>query len=342
MINIDGSYGEGGGQILRNTISLSTLTGRSVKINNIRANRPKPGIRPQHYIAIKSLEEICNAKTRGLKIDSLELEFHPGKIKPGKYNFDITTAGSITLVFQAIILASCKIKEQIQVKIVGGSDVKWSPSWDYFEYVFLGNLKKMGLKVNSEVIKRGYYPKGGGEAVITIYPHENIQPLNIDEKREYETVKGIINIANLPDHIPHRMKNTVVKNLMKNNLRTTIQTKEYTSISPGVGITLWNKNNNSIIGTSAIGEKGISSEEIGKKVSEHILKEINSNATLDIYGLDQILPYMTLATDNGVSKCIVSKISNHASTNMWLLKQFFDIDFQANQTDDNIVITVKK
>ncbi|RLI64006.1 MAG: RNA 3'-phosphate cyclase, partial [Candidatus Asgardarchaeum californiense] len=128
MIEIDGSYGEGGGQILRNTVALSTITKKPVKIVNIRANRPNPGIKAQHYVAIKSIQELCDARVEGLEIGSSELTFYPGEIKGGKYRFDIGTAGSITLVFQAFILASVKTKNPIKITLTGGTDVKWSPT----------------------------------------------------------------------------------------------------------------------------------------------------------------------------------------------------------------------
>ena len=143
MLHIDGSQGEGGGQILRNAVALSVLTNKPVEIENIRANRPNPGIKAQHYIAIKSIQELCNAETKGLEVGSDKLIFSPGEIKGGRHKFDIGTAGSIVLVFQASILASLNISEPVTINVTGGTDVRWSPSWDYFEHVFLPLIKKM-------------------------------------------------------------------------------------------------------------------------------------------------------------------------------------------------------
>ena len=177
MIKIDGSYGEGGGQILRTALGLSVLTDKSVEIFNIRKNRSNPGIRPQHFSAIKIIQEICNSEVSGLSVGSKRLVFKPNEVKQGKYNFDIGTAGSVTLVFQAIILSVLKSNKTIEVNLVGGTDVKWSPSWDFFERVFLELLDKIGVKVESNLKKRGYYPKGGGEAYIKINPVSKIKPL---------------------------------------------------------------------------------------------------------------------------------------------------------------------
>jgi len=143
LLHIDGSYGEGGGQILRTAVALSVLTKTPLEINNIRANRPKPGIKSQHYTAIKIMEELCNAETDGLTIGSSNLTFSPGKITSGDYHFDIGTAGSIMLVLQACILCSLRTNSPITLKVTGGTDVKWSPSWDYFKHVFLTLIKKI-------------------------------------------------------------------------------------------------------------------------------------------------------------------------------------------------------
>jgi len=338
LIEIDGSYGEGGGQILRNAVALSTYTNKSVKITKIRENRPNPGLKAQHYVTIKSIAEICNAKTEGVEIGSQEITFKPGKIKGGKYKFEIGTAGSITLAFQAIILALLKTQEAVTVSLSGGTDVKWSPTWDYFEHIFLPHIEKMGVKVYPKLILRGYYPKGGGEVVITINPNQKIKPLKLTNKNEVTDIKGKISISNLPDHIVSRMKHTAIKSLLKNNFLTSIEVDKTTSLSPGVGLTLWTDDKKKIIGTTQLGEKSLRSEEIGKNAASNLIKEIESEATIDIYAFDQLLPYMAIAKK---SSCIVREITNHASTNMWLVNKFLNTDFQAVQSEDNIEISIK-
>jgi RNA 3'-phosphate cyclase len=283
---------------------------------------------------------MCNAETTGLEIGSPTLTFKPNDFKGGDYKFDIGTAGSITLAFQAIILASLKAKEPVTIKLTGGTDVKWSPSWDYFKNVFLNLLQKTGINVDAKLLKRGYYPKGGGIAEITIHPCINIKPLILDDFKEYKNVNGIINISNLPDYISTRIKNTAIKTLLKNDIISSLEIDQTESLSPGTGITIWSNNNNSILGSAFLGERGLRSEEIGKNAVMNLLKEIKSEVTLDSYALDQLLPYMTLAKKNGKSTCIVQNISTHAQTIMWLIQQFFDIDFQAKQVENNIVISI--
>ena len=340
MLEIDGSYGEGGGQILRNAVALSTVLKKPVKITKIRANRPNPGIKAQHYVAIKGIAELCDAEVSDLEIGSSKIEFIPGEIKGGRYKFDIGTAGSITLAFQACILACANLNEPVTISLTGGTDVKWSPSWDYFEHVFIPILKKMGMLVFPKLILRGYYPKGGGEAIITIKPSDKIKPLKLKEENEFTNVSGKINISNLPDHIITRMRHATIKAFLKNNIMTSIDVDQTTSLSSGVGITLWTQTKDAILGNTMLGEKGVSAEEIGKNAANNLIKEIQSEVNLDTYAFDQIIPYMVLGKKHGESSCKIRELSSHSSTNMWLLQQFFDVRFEAIQNEKNFSIKV--
>jgi len=342
-LHIDGSYGEGGGQILRTAVAFSVLTKKPVEITNIRANRSNPGIKPQHYAAIKILGELCNAETSGLNIGSSSLTFSPGEIIGGEYNFDIGTAGSIMLVFQACILCSVKTKTPITIRVIGGTDVKWSPSWDYFKHVFLPLMKKMRLPVSAHLIRRGYYPKGGGEVALTIQPCKDVQPLHLDKKQEFTTVEGIINIANLPEHVSKRMKHAAMKTLLKKNLETTLKIEKATSLSTGTGMTVWTQTRSAILGATVLGERGLPAEKIGEKAATELIREIESGATLDTHAFDQILPYMALIRDNKQSSCIVKEISSHAQTNMWLIRQFFDNQdmFHIENKEDFKIVRIK-
>ena len=196
------------------------------------------------------------------------------------------------------------------------------------------------MTVDAKLIKRGYYPKGGGEAVITVYPCKKIQPLKLDNLQEYTDINGIINISNLPDHISTRIKHAAIKTLLKSNYMSSLELEQAESLSPGTGITIWTETKDTILGSTMLGERGLRSEEIGKMAAMELLKEIESESTLDVYAFDQLLPYMVLAKENGSSLCIIQKISSHAQTNMWLIKQFFDVDFQAKQEDHHMKISI--
>jgi RNA 3'-phosphate cyclase len=284
--------------------------------------------------------KLCNAEIKGLNIGSSNLEFYPREIIEGNYKFDIGTAGSITLVFQASILCLLNIKKPVTITLRGGTDVKWSPSWDYFKYVFIPLINKMKLFVDARLIRRGYYPKGEGEAILTVNPCKGIQILKSDIKQKFSKVNGIINYANLPDHICKRMKHSTIKILVKNNLESSIIIEKATSYSAGTGITLWAQTKENILGATVIGEKGLPAEKMGEKVAYDIIKEIDSGSTIDVHAFDQIIPYMILANNEKQSFCIVREISSHAKTNLWLINQFFkekDIINISDKRDHKII-----
>jgi RNA 3'-phosphate cyclase len=341
LLEIDGSHGEGGGQIVRYAAALATYTQTPIHISNIRANRPNPGIRPQHYAALNFLEQLCDAETEGINVGSEEITFKPSRIKPGTYSYDIGTAGSITLVYQACILASLNIQKPFDISLTGGTDVRWAPSWDYFTKVFLPTIKKMGITIEPQLQQRGYYPKGGGKAQITIHSTKKLDPIHNSEEPEYQEISGNIHFAQLPDHIPKRIKHTIQKYSVKHNLSVTCNIEKITSsISPGTGVTLWTCTESGCLGSSQPGERGIRAEELGNSVISELHQQIENRATLDNYLFDQLLPYMALADKPSTSR--ISTISNHARTSMWLLKQFLDVDFELSSKETYVDVIVKK
>jgi len=339
VLVIDGSYGEGGGQIVRTAVALSVLTKQPIEISHIRAGRPIPGLRPQHYTALSCIQQICNAEVEGLSVHSTNLKFTPHDIRPGAYTFDVGTAGSMTLVFQACLLSAFHTSDPLTIKLRGGTDVRWAPSWDYFAHVFLPLISKIGIKTDIQLLKRGYYPTGGGEAMLTIHPIERLLMFSADEPQNFTDVHGIIHRANLPDHISARMKHAAMKTAMKQNLRSTIQIESTPSSSSGTGITLWSASEQTILGSTVLGEKTISAEAVGETAANQLIQEIRSGATLDRYSIDQILPYLVLAPRG--SSCLIREISNHTQTNMWLIKQFFSVNFKVSPQHHALRIVVK-
>jgi len=339
VLTIDGSYGEGGGQIVRTAVALSVLTKQPIEITNIRAGRPTPGLRPQHYTALSCIRTICDAEAEGLSVHSTNLRFTPRDIKPGIYTFDIGTAGSMTLVFQACLLSAFQASAPLSIILRGGTDVRWAPSWDYFAHVFLPLISKIGIQTDIKLLRRGYYPTGGGEATLTIHPVEKLQPFSAQEPQSFTELSGIIHRANLPDHISMRMKHAAIKTAMKQNLRSTIHIEAAPSSSTGTGITLWSTSEQTILGSTVLGEKTLSAETVGETAANHLIQEITSGATLDCYAIDQILPYLVLAPKG--SACLIREISNHTQTNMWLIKQFFSVDFEVTPQQNVHRIVVK-
>ncbi len=343
MIQIDGSHGEGGGQILRTAISLSSLTKKPVRIFNIRANRPNPGLNYQHVIAIQSVAELCSAEVKGLSKGSKDVEFHPQEIKGGKFHFDILTAGSTTLVLQACVLPSLFSSEKTELTITGGTDVKWSPPIDYFRFVFAPILHKMGAEMNVIIRRRGHYPKGGGEVVCSVKPVQKLLSLVLENRGELKTVKGIAHVSNLPNKIANRMKHAALLKLVDFS-DVHISEEHYPqgqdpSFGAGAGIVLWANYENTVIGANGLGEKGVPAEKVAQNAVEGLLKEMNSKTTLDIHAADQFLPYIALA--DGESVFLTRELTNHAKTNIWLIEQFLDVKFEVEKKDGLMEVRVR-
>ena len=214
LIEIDGSEGEGGGQMIRTAFAMSAITGKPVNIRNIRANRPRSGLANQHLTAICAIANICEGRLEGAYKGSMEVSLHPGKIRACEMELDIGTAGSITLVLQAVLPVLSKARGESRIRIKGGTDVKWAPPADYLRNVLFPIYKNHGIDCRSDILKRGYYPRGGGEMHIRVRPAAAISW--IPPNKEYgSAISGTINITGLPMIIAERMKKAAMDELRK-------------------------------------------------------------------------------------------------------------------------------
>ncbi len=321
MLEIDGSMGEGGGQILRSALSLSVILGEPVRITRIRAKRPKPGLKPQHLTSVKALADISGAEVRGARVGSTEIEFVPSGIRGGDYVFDTGTAGSITLLIQAILPALVSADSPSTVVLRGGTDVKWSPPADHTKYVLLPALSRMGAKADMEIVRRGYYPKGGGEVVLRVTPSK-LKSIDLAGGRPSE-IHGNVHCSNLPDHVPRRIRHAAIKELI--DFRTDISVSCSESLSTGTGIVLWSEGDGFVIGGSALGERGIPSEKVGKMAVDDLKKAFGYG--VDAHLADQLLIYMAL---HG-GRISAPEISSHARTGMALIEMMTGSRFEVTE-----------
>jgi len=313
MIEIDGSYGEGGGQILRAAISLSCLTGKAVRISNIRANRPKPGLAAQHLKGIKAAKKLTDAEVEGLRLGSKTVIFKPGEVRSGRFRIDIGTAGSITLILQSILLPS--LIERCEFTISGGTDVKWSPTADYFKNVTLPALSLFGVKCEFEVLRRGYYPKGGG--IVRVKTEKS--SLNGFDFKDYsgdEIIKGISHCSNLPDHVARRQAEAAKAFLEKQGFETEIEAKVVRGESTGSVITLWR----SFKGGSSLGERGKRAEKVGEEAALNLANELNAGGVVDRHLADQLMVFAAVA--NGKSSYTTTEVTLHQKSNAYVIEKF--------------------
>jgi len=328
---IDGSYGEGGGQILRTSIALSAITGVPIKIVNIRKKRKNPGLRNQHITSIKAVASVCGAKVEGLRLGSTEVTFYPQSPKPGKYFFDVGTAGSVTLVLQSLLPVLSIIDGNFEVKIRGGTDVPWSPPIDYLRYVLRPILSMMGFDFEIEIRSRGFYPAGGGEIIIK-GEGSKLKSVLLEERGKLVEIGASIWLYNLPDHILERMRRTLmVRAYNAFKITPKVCTDVGKSLSPGTGVVLYAQFEKTILGADRLGEKGVRAETVAIECVNKLEREVNSKATLDIHAADQVQIFMSLA--NGTSSYITRELSNHAQTNMWVISKFLGNIFESIKFD---------
>jgi RNA 3'-phosphate cyclase len=333
-MEIDGSYGEGGGQLLRFSIGLSTLLGEEVTIVNIRANRTLPGIRPQHLAAIKAVGILANAKLTGNEIGSSSISFRPGKVTGGEFEFNVGTAGSVTLVLQAILPVALMAERPVSGRIVGGTEVKWSPTVDYFDQVLLKGLRAMGVEVSVKLIRSGYYPRGGGIVRFEVKPRARLVPLIADASpKNGLKCYGISRCAHLPMSVAERQAMSV--RALLNSAGIPIAKLDTVcldnSVSPGSSVTLWASSKSlSFIGADSIGERGKPAEIVGSEAATAFSNCANSGGAVDEHFADMILPYMLKA--KGLSKITIPSVSEHLLTEVHVARMFGAADIQINNS----------
>lgn len=333
MIEIDGSYGESGGQIIRTSIALSAISGKPCKIFNIREGRKNPGLQAQHLKGVEAASKLCNAELKNAKIGSQEIEFLPKRIKGDCFSIDIGTAGSVTLVLQTLIPICIHADNEIEIEVTGGTAVPWSPSIYYFQHIFCYFLKQMGIDVFVETLRHGFYPKGGGKVRLRVKPCECIKSINLTERGRFKQM-DFISLAseNLKQAKVAERQAEAAKEVLKEEF-TKKEIFYDKTLSPGSLLHLHKSFENCKLGVDVLGERGKSSEKVGEEAAKSLMKQINSNACLDDHMADQILPYIALTKNSKVS---VAEITNHCKTNMWVIEKFLPVKFEIK---NNIIST---
>jgi RNA 3'-phosphate cyclase len=336
MIEIDGSEGEGGGQVLRSALALSTLTGEAFTITRIRAKRDRPGLAAQHLTAVEGVRVLSEAKVTGARIGSTELSFEPGRVAGGKHRLDVGTAGSITLVLQACLLALAKCDQEVQLKVTGGTNVRWSPGIDYYQSVLFPLMRRLGAEIELEVMQRGFYPEGGGDVSVKVGPWMGHGPFNVEDRGALLGIGGVCFSRNLPLHVCQRTSDAVRKAFLGMTPRIGNDLRQ--GPSTGAGIQLWAEYENTLLGGDSLGERGLPAEKVGEAAASALRQEIDSPATLDIHAADQILPYLALSS--APSRFCVREMSGHLSTQAELVHRFLDAEVRMRGGARGILVDV--
>lgn len=344
MVIIDGSKGEGGGQILRTSLSLAALTGRPFKLINIRANRSKPGLRPQHLTAVHAAAAICQAALVGAEINSPTLEFHPqAKPQGGSYTFDVQdaaekgSAGAVTLIFQTLLWPLLFARQPSYISLHGGTHVPFSPPFHYMQNVSTRGYRSFGVKVVLGLVDWGWMPQGNGQMTAEIEPMAKLSAVKF-RHQPVETVQGLAAVTNLPGHIPHRMSRRAYNLLEEAGFASAVQAFRGTSHAPGAGIFLWLQTGQA--GFSALGRKGLPAQNVAEQAVGDMIDFARSEAAVDYHLADQLLIPMALA--HGTSVYTTNELTQHTLTNADILRQWLDVDICIEgELDEVAEVTVR-
>ena len=326
MIEIDGSYGEGGGQILRTALALSAIQRRPFTIYHIRSKRRNPGLQAQHLEAVKALARITEAETEGVGFGSQKITFVPKKIVPGNYEFEVRTAGSVTLLLQAVFLPLCLAEGTSRLTLVGGTHVPWSPPFHYFSEVLLPTLRSMGISVDPAIEKWGFYPRGGGKINLKIVPVVELKSISLVDRGSLKKVHGLSAISNLPKHVAERQKEQALKRIQK-ELKIDVEIAIlYDALSNGQGsfLFLLTEYERTIAGFSSLGARGKPAEKVADEAVDSLKDYMESDGCVDSHLADQLAPFMALA--NGNSSFTTTQMTDHLFTNLWVIEQFLDVE----------------
>jgi RNA 3'-terminal phosphate cyclase (ATP) len=348
MLHIDGSHGEGGGQILRTSLSLAAITRQPIRIDRIRAKREKPGLAIQHLTGVRAAATLCNAKVTGDRVGSTQIEFIPNQsVQAGHYTFDVAktvgtgSAGAVTLILQTVLLPLALAKGESMITLRGGTFVPWSPPAPYIEQVYLPILQSMGVQATVKIAAWGWYPRGGGELNLQVSGNGDgvgsLKPFQILERGALQQVKGLAIVTELPSHIPQRMASRARNLLEQAQLKAQVQPRRERGVGAGAGIFLMAEYEHTRTGFGAVGKLGLPAEGVAAIATEELLAFHAKDAPVDVHLADQILLPAALAAAPSQYRTI--EISTHLITNAWVIEQFGLAKIAIDQSTHLVTIT---
>lgn len=342
MLEIDGSFGEGGGQTLRIATAFSVIFNRAIHVTNVRAGRKMPGLRPQHSVTLGILRAVCGGTLSGGHVGSTEFTFVPGKIQSGSsMSLDMGTAGSVTLVTQAVVPAVSLSGASFELDLTGGTDVPWSPTSDYASTVLATCMRRLGISFSLDVTRRGYYPRGGGRAKVRISPCEEVGALDLSSRGNGPPpeISIVSRAGDLPRHVAERQLSSAISTLRRNGLsakNTSVYSED--SVSPGSSILISALTDSCYLGADAIGARGKPAEKVGEESAESFAGAYRSGACVDSNLVDMIAPLLLLA--KAPSSLLAPEVTGHLTTSLHVARQFVEGEWHSEPRGTAALITV--
>ena len=330
MLTIDGSFGEGGGQIIRTSLALSLVTGKAFRAYNVRARRDKPGLRQQHLTAVNAAARIGSAKVDGAAVGSQAFTFEPGQVVPGEYTFDIGTAGSTTLVLQTVLPPLMISDAPSALTFVGGTHNAFAPPFDFVQKTFLPLVNRTGPHVHAELGRYGFYPRGGGRFSVFIEPAAEPVRLELVERGEIHAQRARALVVNLPPSIAERELAVVKQMLNWTDEQLHVETSR-DSLSQGNVVMLEIESEQLTEVVTRLGERGVRAETVAEKAAEEALQYLAHGAPVGEHLADQLL--LPLALGAG-GRYRTGPLSLHTTTNIEIIRKFLDAEISTEQTED--------
>jgi len=338
-LEIDGSFGEGGGQILRTAVAFSIILGRPVKVSRIRAGRSSPGLRQQHVSALRILRQASGGRLDGGEVGSTAITFHPGVVEAAEMRVDLRTAASITLVLQAVVPAASLSRSSLDLHLVGGTDVPWSPTLDYFEFVVLPSLRLLGIDCQVRSTKRGYYPRGGGVVEARIEPCKQVVALDLSRRDANPPASIISRCGRLPSHVAERQSKAARTHLDNHGVSVeTVSTSQETSDSPGSSILVSKTGRGFFLGSDSTGARGKRAEVVGREAAEGFVKVYESGACIDSHLADALAPILSLASSE--SRLLVPLVTEHLRTSLYVAKLFTNCSYEFSNQEKAWLVSI--
>jgi RNA 3'-phosphate cyclase len=322
VLELDGSFGEGGGQILRTSLALSLVTGKAFHLRNVRARRAKPGLQPQHLMSVRAAAAIGQAELRGASLRSSDLVFRPGPVVPGKYHFDIGTAGATGLVLHTIYLPlAWKTATPSEITFTGGTHVKASPCFHFLDATWRRYLELLGIHIGLRMMRPGFYPRGGGIVQAFIQPCPRMEALRLTEWHEVKRIAGISAVAGLPEQIASRQSRRAASRLERSGIEVQPDEQSWQG-GPGTVLTLELASQPVPTLFFGLGERGKPAEKVADEAAEQALAYLAARQPVDLHSADQLVLPLVLA--EGASELRVAEVTSHLLTNVAVIRQFLE------------------
>jgi RNA 3'-phosphate cyclase len=314
---VDGSRGEGGGQVARVALALAAATRVPVRVVNVRAGRRQPGLKAGHAAAFRALAQLCDGTVEGAQIGSSEVSLRPGVMAGGDHEFAIETAGPVTLLAQALLPAVAASRRPTRLVLRGGTNVAWSPQWEDLVHVHLPLLRQLGVEVEASLARRGFFPQGGGEVALDVQA-PSLRRVDLTERGEVRALRAVVPSHGLPRHVMERASLTLQQELGAVEIVTDLHRGPGT----GMAVAVRAECDRSVLGGDAVGRKGVRVEDVVGEAVASLRADLRSDAGVDVHQADQLPIFMALA-GGGAFTC--RHVSPHAQTVLDLLPEFLPV-----------------